>query len=69
MSTTPFLHLRYKGTDCALMVTPWTAEGSDGECQHGDFEATFTKRSVCTYGRNCSPCNIIIVIAVETFLR
>ena len=40
--TTPFLHLRYEGTDCALMVMP---EGiSVDECRHGNFKATFTHR-------------------------
>ena len=41
--TTPYLHLRYDGTDCALMIRS-DVEGSSAGCQHGDFEAGFTCR-------------------------
>lgn len=46
VSTTPFLHLRYDGTDCALMVTAPETVFSRDECQHGNFKATFTLRCV-----------------------
>lgn len=44
ISTTPFLHMRYEGTDCALMVTPQDTVVSSSECKHGNFGATFTER-------------------------
>ena len=43
--TTPFLHLRYEGTNCALMITPVNKEPDDGG-QHGDFEAAFILKCV-----------------------
>ena len=43
IATTPYLHLRYDGTDCALMISS-DVEGSSAGCQHGDFEAAFTRR-------------------------
>ena len=46
ISTTPFLHLRYEGTDCALMVTTCTLAEVGMGCQHGDFQASFTLRYV-----------------------
>lgn len=41
--TEAYLHLRYEGTDCALMCTA----NSDSEaktCKHGDFQKTFLER-------------------------
>lgn len=42
----PYLHLRYQGTDCALMVSPFT--NGDNSCinypAHGDFKSAFLKR-------------------------
>jgi len=50
----PYLHLRYEGTDCALMST--TVPGSSqlpGVMKHGDFEQDFTSRLhyilLCTF--------------------
>ena len=42
ITTTPFLHLRYERTDCALMCVadPPTTDS----CRHGDFEKSFTER-------------------------
>lgn len=37
----PFLHLRYEGTDCALMCQPTDGVGLP---RHGNFECTFLKR-------------------------
>ncbi|XP_046471410.1 5-oxoprolinase isoform X1 [Neodiprion pinetum] len=45
--TEPFLHLRYEGTDCALMCTPKT--GKSGTAQ-GDFLATFLERYQTEFG-------------------
>ncbi|KOB69171.1 5-oxoprolinase, partial [Operophtera brumata] len=36
----PYLHLRYAGTDCALMVSP-TPGDSATACKHGDFYSAF----------------------------
>lgn len=45
--TEPFLHLRYQGTDCALMCAPKT-EGSG--TAHGDFLTTFLERYQTEFG-------------------
>ena len=45
IDTTPFLHLRYEGTNCALMITPVNKQADDGG-QHGDFEAAFILKCV-----------------------
>uniref|UniRef100_A0A8C9T5S9 5-oxoprolinase, ATP-hydrolysing n=1 Tax=Scleropages formosus TaxID=113540 RepID=A0A8C9T5S9_SCLFO len=45
-----FLHLRYEGTDCALMVT---AEGHPSDarsCRTGDFRTAFTQRYLKEFG-------------------
>lgn len=40
-----FLHLRYEGTDCALMCSPkLDSENSSESPKHGDFLATFLER-------------------------
>ena len=49
---TPFLHLRYDKTDCALMCSPEPCdEGSQDAPTHGDFYKAFTNRCV---GIKCS---------------
>lgn len=40
----PYLHLRYAGTDCALMVSPSSKESQT--MKHGDFYAAFVDRFV-----------------------
>lgn len=44
----PYLHLRYEGTDCALMCTPSPTIGTDERCipigSYGDFYSTFVER-------------------------
>lgn len=44
----PYLHLRYEGTDCALMCTPSSILGTDSRCvsigSYGDFYSTFVER-------------------------
>lgn len=40
-----FLHLRYEGTDCALMCTPSFPRDSNVQCmRHGDFANPFLER-------------------------
>ncbi|XP_054270976.1 5-oxoprolinase-like [Macrosteles quadrilineatus] len=47
--TEPYLHLRYAGTDCALMCGP--AQDSDSPAtKHGDFEKTFLDRYQSEFG-------------------
>lgn len=46
-----FLHMRYKGTDCALMCTGAEGQGEDNSdigftTQYGDFYSTFTHKYV-----------------------
>lgn len=44
----PYLHLRYEGTDCALMCSPSPSVGTDPRsvviASYGDFYSTFVKR-------------------------
>ena len=45
IQTTPFLHLRYEKTDCALMCAPdLSVGGGETSSRHGDFEKAFTLR-------------------------
>ncbi|XP_053980363.1 5-oxoprolinase [Hylaeus volcanicus] len=46
--TEPFLHLRYQGTDCALMCTP-SQRSADGT-RHGDFLTPFLERYQMEFG-------------------
>lgn len=42
--TEAFLHLRYQGTDCALMCTPSQGGSVNNGPKHGDFLTTFLER-------------------------
>lgn len=44
ITTEVFLHLRYEGTDCALMVTSTGYPSNSQSCRAGDFRTAFTKR-------------------------
>lgn len=44
IQTEPFLHLRYEGTDCALMCTPASQDSMSVTTRHGNFLATFLER-------------------------
>lgn len=44
IKTEPFLHLRYEGTDCALMCTPANQSSASTTTRHGDFLITFLER-------------------------
>lgn len=44
IKTEPFLHLRYEGTDCALMCTPSNPNSASTTTRHGDFLTTFLER-------------------------
>lgn len=55
----PFLHLRYHGTDCALMTAPLPRGGSGGTAadsgdrltaKYGDFKAAFLRRYETEFG-------------------
>ena len=48
--TTPYLHLRYDRTDCALMCTATPTNNKDKTCRHGDFLASFTTRYQREFG-------------------
>ncbi|XP_037550427.1 5-oxoprolinase [Nematolebias whitei] len=50
ITTEVFLHLRYEGTDCALMVTAAGYPGNAKSCRAGDFHAAFTKRYMKEFG-------------------
>ncbi|KAI1888866.1 hypothetical protein AGOR_G00173180 [Albula goreensis] len=50
ITTEVFLHLRYEGTDCALMVTASGHPGNAHSCQSGDFRTAFTKRYLKEFG-------------------
>jgi 5-oxoprolinase (ATP-hydrolysing) len=44
ISTEPYLHMRYKGTDCALMCTTADFMRTSNSPSHGDFERAFLLR-------------------------
>ncbi|XP_063062907.1 5-oxoprolinase isoform X2 [Engraulis encrasicolus] len=50
IKTEVFLHLRYEGTDCALMVTSTGYPGNSQSCRAGDFRSAFTKRYLKEFG-------------------
>ncbi|KAA8580847.1 hypothetical protein FQN60_013805 [Etheostoma spectabile] len=50
ITTEVFLHLRYKGTDCALMVTASGYPSNTQTCQAGDFRSAFTTRYLKEFG-------------------
>uniref|UniRef100_A0A8D3BLT0 5-oxoprolinase, ATP-hydrolysing n=1 Tax=Scophthalmus maximus TaxID=52904 RepID=A0A8D3BLT0_SCOMX len=50
VTTEVFLHLRYKGTDCALMVTAAGSPSDAQSCRAGDFRSAFTKRYLKEFG-------------------
>ncbi|XP_015431723.1 PREDICTED: 5-oxoprolinase [Dufourea novaeangliae] len=58
--TQPFLHLRYQGTDCALMCTPNPkGDGNEGT-RHGDFLTTFLERYQTEFGFTMSNRKILV---------
>ncbi|XP_054622190.1 5-oxoprolinase isoform X2 [Dunckerocampus dactyliophorus] len=50
ITTEVFLHLRYEGTDCALMVTANGYPGNEHTCRAGDFRGAFTERYLKEFG-------------------
>ncbi|XP_056627457.1 5-oxoprolinase [Triplophysa dalaica] len=50
ISTEVFLHMRYEGTDCALMVTAADHPCDSLSCSSGDFRKAFTKRYQKEFG-------------------
>ena len=51
IETEPYLHLRYDGTDCALMCGPSVLSSSrDSVCTNGDFMKTFVDRYQTEFG-------------------
>uniref|UniRef100_A0A3Q3T0X5 5-oxoprolinase, ATP-hydrolysing n=1 Tax=Mastacembelus armatus TaxID=205130 RepID=A0A3Q3T0X5_9TELE len=50
ITTEVFLHLRYKGTDCALMVTAAAHPSNSQSCLAGDFRGAFTERYMKEFG-------------------
>ncbi|XP_043254892.1 5-oxoprolinase isoform X1 [Colletes gigas] len=48
--TEPFLHLRYQGTDCALMCTPSKKGDEKDGTRHGDFITPFLERYQTEFG-------------------
>lgn len=46
ISTESFLHLRYRGTDCALMVSAHQHPATARSPRAGDFGAAFVERYV-----------------------
>ncbi|KAF3703507.1 5-oxoprolinase [Channa argus] len=50
ITTEAFLHMRYEGTDCALMVTATGYPSNPQSCQAGDFQRAFTNRYLKEFG-------------------
>ncbi|KAM9573689.1 5-oxoprolinase isoform 1-T2 [Guaruba guarouba] len=48
--TESFLHLRYEGTDCALMCSAKGHPATAGSCRAGDFLSAFTSRYRLEFG-------------------
>ncbi|NXD87695.1 OPLA oxoprolinase, partial [Halcyon senegalensis] len=48
--TEAFLHLRYEGTDCALMCSAKGHPPTARSCRAGDFQAAFTSRYLVEFG-------------------
>lgn len=46
----PYLHMRYDGTDCALMSSPHHVEDEVTVPKHGDFMASFVERYKSEFG-------------------
>ncbi|KAG8289352.1 hypothetical protein J6590_106039, partial [Homalodisca vitripennis] len=57
--TEPYLHLRYLGTDCALMCGP-APGSSDSAPRHGDFLKTFLQRYQSEFGFTLSDRTIMV---------
>ncbi|XP_028029518.1 5-oxoprolinase [Bombyx mandarina] len=55
----PYLHLRYAGTDCALMVSPLPG-GSATACSHGDFYTAFVNRYKNEFGFTLSERDVLV---------
>ncbi|XP_013191832.1 5-oxoprolinase [Amyelois transitella] len=55
----PYLHLRYAGTDCALMVPPAAGE-SAAACAHGDFYTAFVTRYKNEFGFTLAERDVIV---------
>ncbi|MCJ8738120.1 hypothetical protein PDJAM_G00031930, partial [Pangasius djambal] len=50
ISTEVFLHMRYEGTDCALMISASEAPPHAQSCCSGDFRTAFTARYMKEFG-------------------
>ncbi|RVE51001.1 hypothetical protein evm_004292 [Chilo suppressalis] len=57
--TEPYLHLRYAGTDCALMVAPSDKKTSTA-CRYGDFYAAFIDRYKNEFGFTLSSRDVLV---------
>ncbi|KAJ0171556.1 hypothetical protein K1T71_013106 [Dendrolimus kikuchii] len=55
----PYLHLRYFGTDCALMVSPVGGDSATA-CRHGDFYSAFVNRYKNEFGFTLSERDVIV---------
>nr|CAD7404141.1 unnamed protein product [Timema cristinae] len=62
IGTEAYLHLRYEGTDCALMctATPDKEGGSSESTTHGDFRGTFVERYQTEFGFVLGGRNIVV---------
>jgi len=60
IDTEPYLHLRYEGTDCALMCTAASDSATQDSCQNGDFKASFLERYEREFGFTISERPIIV---------
>ncbi|XP_071448499.1 5-oxoprolinase [Hetaerina americana] len=59
--TEPYLHMRYEGTDCALMCSPFSTQEKGTSCgKYGDFEEMFLRRYKREFGFSI-PSRLIIV--------
>lgn len=56
-----YLHMRYDGTDCALMCPPTHTESGDSvRPKHGDFLRSFIERYKSEFGFVIGQRNIVV---------
>lgn len=56
----PYLHMRYDGTDCALMCSPYAENNNTVHPKHGDFLRSFIEKYKSEFGFVIGERNIVV---------
>lgn len=56
----PYLHMRYDGTDCALMCAPTRPQEGEAPTKHGDFLRSFVERYKSEFGFVISERRVVV---------